>query len=82
MKYAVEMGSVAMTYIPSFIYICSAIRKLIVGTYTDRQRGDRISLFSFFFKIRKVGKKNKIRLMRSTFFVYVCPCIPPPPISF
>jgi hypothetical protein len=43
MKYAVEMGSGAMIYIPSFIKIGSAIQKLI-GGYTYRQHGDRISL--------------------------------------
>jgi hypothetical protein len=31
MKYAVEMGSGAMIYIPSFIKIGSAIQKLIRG---------------------------------------------------
>jgi hypothetical protein len=37
MKYAVEMGSVAMIYIPSFIKIGSGIRKLLGwGGYTDR----------------------------------------------
>jgi hypothetical protein len=30
-KYAVEMGSGAMIYIPSFIKIGSGIRKLIAG---------------------------------------------------
>jgi hypothetical protein len=34
MKYAVEMGSVAMIYIPSFIKIGSGIQKLL-GGYTD-----------------------------------------------
>jgi hypothetical protein len=34
MKYAVEMGSGAMTYIPSFINIDSGILKLM-GGYTD-----------------------------------------------
>jgi hypothetical protein len=34
MKYAVQMGSVAMIYIPSFIKIGSGIQKL-VGGYTD-----------------------------------------------
>jgi hypothetical protein len=29
MKYAVEMGSGAMIYIPSFINICSGITKLM-----------------------------------------------------
>jgi hypothetical protein len=31
MKYAVEMGSVAMIYIPSFIKIGSGIQKLLKG---------------------------------------------------
>jgi hypothetical protein len=30
-KYAVEMGSGAMIYIPSFIKICSDIQKIISG---------------------------------------------------
>jgi hypothetical protein len=37
MKYAVEMGSGTMIYIPSFIKIGSAIQKLM-GGYTDTQR--------------------------------------------
>jgi hypothetical protein len=38
MKYAVEMGSGAMIYIPSFIKIGSGIQKLMVeGGYTDRK---------------------------------------------
>jgi hypothetical protein len=37
MKYAVEMGSVVMIYIQSFIKISSGIQKLIEG-YTDIQR--------------------------------------------
>jgi hypothetical protein len=46
MKYAVEMGSVAIIYIPSFINIGSGIQKLIGGIHiqTHRQEGDRISL--------------------------------------
>jgi hypothetical protein len=36
MEYAVEMGSSAMIYIPSFIKTGSGIRKLIRG-YTDTQ---------------------------------------------
>jgi hypothetical protein len=31
MKYAVEMGSGAMIYVPDFINICSGIQKLIGG---------------------------------------------------
>jgi hypothetical protein len=48
MKYAVEMGSGAMTYTPSFIKIGSGIQKLIGGyTQTHRQLGDLISLLYF-----------------------------------
>jgi hypothetical protein len=35
MKYAVEMGSGAMMYIPSFIKIGSSIQKVISGGYRD-----------------------------------------------
>jgi hypothetical protein len=46
MKYAVELGLGAMTYIPSFINIGSGIKKLIgEDTQTNRQERDRISLF-------------------------------------
>jgi hypothetical protein len=49
MKYAVEMGSGAMIYIPSFIKIGSVIQKLTGGdSQTHRQHGNRISLLSFF----------------------------------
>jgi hypothetical protein len=44
MKYAVEMGSGVMIYIPSFIKIGSRIQNLIGREYTDRQHEDRISL--------------------------------------
>jgi hypothetical protein len=55
MKYAVEIGSSAMIYIPSFVKIGSGSQKLIgEDTQTHRQRGYRISLL-LFFKIRKVG---------------------------
>jgi hypothetical protein len=46
MKYAVEMGSGAMTYIPSFINIGSSIHKLMGDMQTQRQHGD---LFYFYF---------------------------------
>jgi hypothetical protein len=36
MKYAAEMGSGAMIYIPSFIKTGSAIQKLIAWGYIDR----------------------------------------------
>jgi hypothetical protein len=52
MKYAVEMGSGASIYIPSFIKIGSGIRKLIGGYY---KHGNRIRLILFF-------QSNKIRL--------------------
>jgi hypothetical protein len=46
MKYAFEMGSGAMIYIPSFIKISSGIRKLIGEIH--RQHGDLISILLFF----------------------------------
>jgi hypothetical protein len=44
MKYAVEMGSGAMIYIPCFIKIYSGFQKLMGG---DTEDGDRISLLLF-----------------------------------
>jgi hypothetical protein len=41
MKHAVEMGSCAMIYIPSFIEIGSAIRKLIEGMHKDTETARR-----------------------------------------
>jgi hypothetical protein len=44
MKYAVEMGSGAMIYIPSFMKIGSGIQKLMgVGIHRHRQHSDRIN---------------------------------------
>jgi hypothetical protein len=60
MKFAVEMGSGAMIYIPSFINIGSGIGKLMGGftdTQTSRQQGDRISLFLFF-----QNKESRLRI--------------------
>jgi predicted Rossmann fold nucleotide-binding protein DprA/Smf involved in DNA uptake len=55
MIYAVEMGSVAMIYVPSFIKIGSGIQKLIEqGAQTLREHDDLISLFHS-FKIRKIS---------------------------
>jgi hypothetical protein len=53
MKYAVEMGSDAVIYIPSFVKIGSGIRTLIAGGwggvgFTDTQHGDLIGLYLFF----------------------------------
>jgi hypothetical protein len=52
MKYAIEMGSGSMIYIPTFITISSGIQKLIGRTH--RHHGDLISPL-LFFKIRKAG---------------------------
>jgi hypothetical protein len=52
MKYAVEMGSGVMIYMPSFIKINSYIQKLIMEIH--RQLSYLINLLSF-FKITKVG---------------------------
>jgi hypothetical protein len=55
MKYAVEMSSGAMIYIPSLIRIGSGIQKLIGGIHRHKdieihsQHGDCIRLLSFFF---------------------------------
>jgi hypothetical protein len=51
MKYAVEMDSSAVIYIPIFIKIGSGIQKLIrsIHRHTDRQHDDLISLLLFFF---------------------------------
>jgi hypothetical protein len=52
MKYAVEIGSGAMMYIPSFMKVGSGTQKLIRGhiddTQAHRQQGDLISLHLFF----------------------------------
>jgi hypothetical protein len=37
MKYAVQTGSVAMTYIPGFVKIGLGIQKLTGAGYTDTQ---------------------------------------------
>jgi hypothetical protein len=47
MKYAVETGSGAMIYIPSFVKIGSGIQKLERPGGINRQHGDRISLLYF-----------------------------------
>jgi hypothetical protein len=62
-KYAVDMGSDAMIYIPSFIKIGSGIQKLTKGdTQTARWSHKPTFLIS----------KTKGRLMRSPFSVFVC----------
>jgi hypothetical protein len=64
MKYAVEMGSGAMIFIPSFIKIGSAIEKL-TGENTDTQYGDCMSLLLFY-------KKKKGRLKMKVTNTIVC----------
>jgi hypothetical protein len=47
-NYTVGMGLDTMLYIRSFIKNGSGIQKLMEGGFKDRQRPDRIILFSFF----------------------------------
>jgi hypothetical protein len=47
MKYAVEMGSGGIIYIPSSAKIGSGFQNLIRG-YKNTQHGDRISILLFF----------------------------------
>jgi hypothetical protein len=59
MKYAVEMGSGAMAYIPSFIKIGSGIQKLIgLDTQKHRQHGDLISLLILFHNMERRLESN------------------------
>jgi hypothetical protein len=55
MKYAVEMGSVARIYVPSFIKIGSDIRKLIGGIHRHTGSMEILKAYFYFVKIRKVG---------------------------
>jgi hypothetical protein len=48
MKYAVEMGSIAVMYIPSFIKIGSSIQILTGKIHRHKQQGNLISLLLFF----------------------------------
>jgi hypothetical protein len=50
MKYAVEMGSGGMIYIPSFLKTDLGIQKLIGDSQTHREHGDRISPLLLFFR--------------------------------
>jgi hypothetical protein len=62
MKYAVEMSSSAMIYIPNFIKIGSSIRKLRVGdTQMHWHHGDLISLL-LFSQNKESKPKNKYGL--------------------
>jgi hypothetical protein len=58
MKYSVEMGSGAITYIPSLIKTGSDIQKFIGGEeFTDTQHDDLISLLLFF-----QNKENRLKI--------------------
>jgi hypothetical protein len=63
MKYAVEMGSGAMIYIPSFIRTGSGIQNLLRGIHiqTHRQQGDLKSL-SLFFQ----NKESRLKTVKHT----------------
>jgi hypothetical protein len=49
MKYAVEMGSDALMYIPSFIKICSGIQTLIGGIHRHSDSMEIAEAYFFFF---------------------------------
>jgi hypothetical protein len=53
MKYAVDMGSGAVVYIPSFMKIGSAVHKLMGVVTQTAGRSHKHTLI--FFKNRKVG---------------------------
>jgi hypothetical protein len=58
MEYAVQMVLGTMIYMPSFVEICSIIRKLM-GGYADAQTGWRsYKPTLMLFKIRKVVYKS------------------------
>jgi hypothetical protein len=60
MNYTTEMGSGAMTYIPSFIKNGSGLQMLLVSdTQTHRQQGDLISLRLFFQNKERMLKMNQ-----------------------
>jgi hypothetical protein len=59
-EYAVQMGSGAMIYIPSFIKTGSGIQKLMEGgggIHRETDTGTMVTskAYFYFFKIRKVG---------------------------
>jgi hypothetical protein len=66
MKYAVEMGSVAVIYVPSIINTVSGIQKLLGGdTQTQRQDRDCINLL-FYFQNRDSRQKNGINFCKAS----------------
>jgi hypothetical protein len=65
MNYAVEMGSCAMVYIPSFIKIGSGIQKLMEGgggwirRETDTQQ--KPTFISFFRRSEEISKYQQLK---------------------
>jgi hypothetical protein len=55
MKYAVEMGSDAMIYIPSFIKIASGVQKFIRGLHRHTDSVVISQAYFYLFRIGKVG---------------------------
>jgi hypothetical protein len=55
MKYAVETGSDAVIYIPSFMKIGSGIQNLMEGTHRQTAWRSHKPTSIYFFKIREVG---------------------------
>jgi hypothetical protein len=64
MKYAAEMGSGPMTYIPSFIKNVSSIQKLMKGDTQTQTAGERISLILFL-----QNKKSKLNIGAKTLHI-------------
>jgi hypothetical protein len=54
-RYAVEVGTGAMMYIPSFVKISSGIEKLIAGIH--RHKPTLIYFYFFFSEFRKLASK-------------------------
>jgi hypothetical protein len=63
MKYAVEMSSSAMIYMPSFIQIGSGTQNLLRGIHiqTHIQQGDLKSLLLFF-----QNKESRVKTVKHT----------------
>jgi hypothetical protein len=59
MKYAVEMVSSVMIYIPSFVKIGSAIQKLVGEECTDTQTARASHSLLLFFKKKESNPKRK-----------------------
>jgi hypothetical protein len=55
MKYAVEMSSGVLIYIPSLIKIGLGIQKLVRGIYRHTDRMEIALVYFHFFRIRQVS---------------------------